>query len=97
LTNKLAGYKLNNKTNINLHEITKAILMSMSKRVLNVRELAKYLGVHPITIYNYLKRNEIPAFRMGKVWRFNRESIDKWRLDKENESKQQSKKKKRIK
>jgi len=61
--------------------------MSSAKKVLNVRELAKYLGVHPITIYNYLKRKEIPAFRMGKSWRFNRESIDKWRFDKEKKSK----------
>ena len=61
--------------------------MSTAKKVLNVREVAKCLGVHPITIYNHLKRNIIPAFRMGKSWRFNRESIDKWRLDQEKKKK----------
>lgn len=61
--------------------------MIRKKNVLNVRELAKYLSVHPVTIYNYLQRNEIPAFRIGKSWRFNKESIDKWRFDKERKNK----------
>ncbi|MBU1854061.1 MAG: hypothetical protein KJ957_08505 [Candidatus Omnitrophica bacterium] len=30
---------------------------------------------------------------MGKNWRFNKESIEKWRLDKERENKQRFKKK----
>ena len=61
--------------------------MLMSKKVLTVKDLAKYLNLHPVTIYNYLKKNEIPAFRIGKSWRFNKESIDKWCLDKEKENK----------
>ncbi len=48
-------------------------------RVLTVRELAGYLKVHPTTIYRLLKRGAVPAFRVGSDWRFNIESIDKWR------------------
>ncbi len=29
---------------------------------------------------------KLPAFGMGKIRRFNRESIDKWRLDNEKEN-----------
>ncbi len=54
------------------------------KLVFNVKELAVYLGIHPVTVYNYLKRNEIPAFRIGRSWRFNKESIDNWRFEKES-------------
>ena len=61
--------------------------MSKPKEVLTVKDLAKYLNIHPVTVYNYLKKNELPAFRMGKSWRFNKESIDKWRLNKEKENK----------
>ncbi len=61
--------------------------MPESKNVFNVKELAKYLGVHPITIYKYLKKGTLPAFRMGKSWRFNKESREKWRLNKEKENK----------
>ncbi len=61
----------------------------MEKNVFTVKQLAKYLALHPITIYNYIKKNKIPAFRIGRSWRFNKESIDRWRMDKEKENKAQ--------
>jgi excisionase family DNA binding protein len=48
---------------------------------MTVRELSEYLRVHPSTIYRLLRRNQIPAFRMGSDWRFNIETIDRWRLE----------------
>jgi len=48
---------------------------------MTVREVAHYLRVHPSTIYRLLKQKRIPAFRVGKVWRFNREIIDRWGLE----------------
>jgi excisionase family DNA binding protein len=47
-------------------------------KIMNLRELSDYLRVHPSTIYRLLKRNQIPAFRIGGNWRFNVEAIDKW-------------------
>jgi excisionase family DNA binding protein len=52
-------------------------------RVMTVRELSEYLRVHPSTIYRLLRRNQIPAFRMGSDWRFNIEAIDRWRLERD--------------
>ena len=49
-------------------------------KVMNVREVAAYLRVHPSTIYRLLKHNQIPAFHIGSDWRFNIETIDNWRL-----------------
>jgi excisionase family DNA binding protein len=53
------------------------------KKVMIVREVAAYLSVHPTTIYRLLKRNQIPAFRIGSDWRFNVETIDHWRRQQE--------------
>lgn len=50
--------------------------------VMTGRELAEYLKVHPSTIYRLLKQGRIPVFKVGSDWRFNRESIDKWRQEK---------------
>jgi excisionase family DNA binding protein len=50
-------------------------------KVMTVRELSEYLKVHPSTIYRQLKRGRIPAFKVGSDWRFNIESIDRWRLE----------------
>lgn len=50
------------------------------KVVLTVKDVAAYLGLHPGTIYRLARNRKIPAFRIGIDWRFNRESIDRWRL-----------------
>jgi excisionase family DNA binding protein len=55
--------------------------------VLTLPEVADYLRVHPSTIYRLLKQQRIPAFKMGSDWRFNQESIDRWRIGSEAEAK----------
>jgi excisionase family DNA binding protein len=49
-------------------------------KVMTVHEVSAYLHVHQSTVYRLLKRNQIPAFRMGSGWRFNIEAIDHWLL-----------------
>jgi excisionase family DNA binding protein len=54
--------------------------------VLTVQEVSTYLRVHPSTIYRMLKRNQLPAFRVGSDWRFTVEAIDQWRERAESSS-----------
>ncbi len=54
-------------------------------KVMTVKELSDYLKVHPSTIYRQLKRGRLPAFKVGSDWRFNVESIDRWRLGQDGE------------
>jgi excisionase family DNA binding protein len=46
-------------------------------------EVADYLRVHPSTVYRMAKNQTLPAFKIGSDWRFNRESIDSWRVQEE--------------
>ena len=55
--------------------------VSAVTRVMNVDEVARYLRVVPDTIYRKARRGEIPAVKMGKVWRFPKETLDKWLND----------------
>jgi excisionase family DNA binding protein len=48
--------------------------------ILTVGEVAEFLRVHRSTIYRLLKHGRIPAFRVGSDWRFNLDTIDRWRL-----------------
>ena len=41
-------------------------------------EVAEYLRVHRTTIYRLIKRHKIPAFRVGRNWRFNIEDVNRW-------------------
>jgi excisionase family DNA binding protein len=47
-------------------------------KVLTLQEVAKYLRVHPSTVYRLAKKGRIPAFKLGSDWRFNLDSINEW-------------------
>jgi excisionase family DNA binding protein len=46
--------------------------------LMTLQEVADYLRVTRSTIHRILKRNQIPAFRIGRHWRFNLEEINNW-------------------
>ena len=45
--------------------------------IVTTKELAKYLRLHEITICKYAAEGKIPSVRIGGVWRFDKEAIDK--------------------
>ena len=52
--------------------------MIEDKRLMDVKELAKYLGLVEQTVYRMVSRGEIPAVRLGRTIRFRKSTIDKW-------------------
>jgi excisionase family DNA binding protein len=55
-----------------------AVAIPASGPLMTLQETAGYLRVTRSTIHRLLKRNQIPAFRIGRHWRFNVEEIDNW-------------------
>ena len=50
----------------------------MIRKIMTVAEVAQYLSIVPDTVYRKARRGEIPAVKMGKVWRFPKEALDQW-------------------
>ncbi|MDR0568682.1 MAG: PTS sugar transporter subunit IIA [Spirochaetaceae bacterium] len=48
------------------------------KDILTIEEVAKYLRVSERTVYDWSQKGEIPAGKIGTVWRFKRSEIEKW-------------------
>ena len=48
------------------------------EKMLNIRELARYLGFSEITIYRKAANGELPGMKIGRSWRFPREAVDEW-------------------
>jgi excisionase family DNA binding protein len=46
--------------------------------MMTTKELAEYLKLHEITICKYAAQGKIPAIRIGRVWRFDKDAIDAW-------------------
>lgn len=53
-------------------------MRQVMKEVLNVQEACTYLQVGKPILYRYVRAGEIPHFRLGRVLRFHRESLEKW-------------------
>ncbi len=53
---------------------------------LTAKQVAKYLQVKPLTVYQWARANKIPAVKIGRIWRFKRDVIDSF-LEKKPENK----------
>ena len=50
----------------------------MADDILTIEEVAKYLRVSERTVYDWAQKGEIPAGKIGTVWRFKKDEIEKW-------------------
>lgn len=46
--------------------------------LMDLRELATYLRLERQTLYNWLHQRKLSGIKMGGVWRFHRDEIDRW-------------------
>ena len=46
--------------------------------IMTTKEVAEYLKLHEVTVCKYADEGAIPAKRIGRVWRFDKEIIDQW-------------------
>lgn len=47
-------------------------------RWLSVEEIAVHLGVKRDTIYKWIERKNLPAHKVGSLWKFRKEDVDEW-------------------
>ena len=52
--------------------------MQEQERWLSVEEIAAHLGVNRDTIYKWIDRRQMPAHKLGKLWKFKATEIDEW-------------------
>lgn len=47
-------------------------------RWISVEEIAAYLGVQRDTVYKWIIRKNLPAHKVGRLWKFRKSEIDNW-------------------
>lgn len=51
----------------------------ISDKWINIDEAADYLGVKPVTLRGWLRKDKgVPAHKIGKQWKFKRSELDEW-------------------
>ena len=52
---------------------------SVEENWINIDEVAKYFGVKPATIRDWIRKDKgIPAQKIGKSWKFKYSELDAW-------------------
>lgn len=46
--------------------------------IMTLKEVAKYLGLHVMTVYKLTREGRVPAAKIGGQWRFKRNVLDQW-------------------
>jgi excisionase family DNA binding protein len=46
--------------------------------VVSLDEIALHLGVSKDTIYRWIDRREMPAHKVGRLWKFKVSEVDDW-------------------
>jgi excisionase family DNA binding protein len=47
-------------------------------QIMTLAEMAKYLGLHQMTVYRMLKSGRLPGFKLGRQWRTKKDVLDAW-------------------
>jgi len=55
----------------------------MAADIMTIREVAEYLKIKEKTAYRLAAEGELPGFKVGGSWRFQRTEIAKWIKDKQ--------------
>ena len=55
-----------------------AIMIRPISEVLTIGELAAYLKIPKSTLYKLAREGKVPANKVGRHWRFQKRSIDRW-------------------
>ena len=50
----------------------------MESRWLSVDEIAEYLGIKRDTVYKWIDRRNMPAHKLGRLWKFRTDEVDEW-------------------
>ena len=48
------------------------------EKMLTVADIREYLSVTNETVYNWIKKSDLPAYRIGKRWMFDKSELDVW-------------------
>ncbi len=53
-------------------------MAKMDDRWLSISEICTYLGISNDTAYKWIDVREMPAHRMGRLWKFKKDEVDEW-------------------
>jgi len=56
---------------------------------MTLEEVSKYLRINKSTVYRMARDGTLPAWKLGNVWRFKKEALERWIADTQKAQQQQ--------
>ncbi len=53
----------------------------MKKSILTVQDVAGEFGLHPLTVSRLAREGVLPGFKIGGSWRFRRDVLEEWMIN----------------
>ncbi len=53
-------------------------MTELEDRWLSVGDICMYLGVRNDTVYRWIDKHDLPAHRVGRLWKFKKDEVDGW-------------------
>lgn len=50
----------------------------MDDRWLSVDEISEYLGVRRDSVYKWIAEKNMPAHKIGRLWKFQKHEVEEW-------------------
>lgn len=63
---------------LELEQVCPSKKRPMSDRWVSVEEIAEHLGVSKDTVYGWITKREMPAHKVGRLWKFKTDEVDDW-------------------
>lgn len=63
---------------MSLGNFKKMTELIMEDRWLSVDEIGDYLGIKRDTVYKWISEKQMPAHKIGRLWKFKKDEVDEW-------------------
>lgn len=67
-------------------------MLKREDEILTIDELSVYLKISKSTLYKLVREDKVPGQKVGRHWRFRKETIDRWLGDDAGSNHKRSKK-----
>jgi excisionase family DNA binding protein len=47
-------------------------------KIMTIAQVAKFLGLHELTVRRLARDGELPAFKLGRQWRIKKDLLEGW-------------------
>jgi excisionase family DNA binding protein len=50
----------------------------LKEKLLSINDICEYLGIGRDTVYKLIINKNLPAYRLGRLWKFKKKEVDRW-------------------